>query len=40
MATYAEYLTHAAAKGFQPVGPDTFAALVRAGFDPVKGEWI
>jgi hypothetical protein len=39
MPTYADYLAHAAKKGFQPIGEQAFDALIRAGFDPIVGVW-
>lgn len=40
MPTYAEYVAYAATKRFQPVKPETFAALIRAGFNPITKTFI
>jgi len=38
--TYTQYLTYAKRKGFQPVSETTFYALIKAGLDPVRGEFV
>lgn len=37
--TYANYLAHAQAKGFQPVSLTQFNALVLAGYNPILSTW-
>jgi len=37
--TYAQYLAHAQAKGFQPVKESTFNALIACGFNPITNNF-
>lgn len=40
LPTYDEYLAHAKAKGFQPLGQVAFQKLAAAGFDPIRNKFL
>lgn len=40
MPTYAQYLDHARAKGFQPLTESTFNALIACRFNPITNDFI
>ena len=39
MPTYEEYQAHAKAKGFQPLSPSAFVALIRCGLNPIANKF-
>jgi len=39
MPTYSDYVQYAYRSGFQPFSEQTFAAMLRAGFNPITKVW-
>lgn len=39
MPSYADYVAHAASRGFQPMSESTFNKLVACGFNPITSQW-
>jgi hypothetical protein len=40
LPTYEQYINYAIVKGFQPLKPQTFEAMLRIGFDPISNSYV